>query len=63
MYIKLGLMKQFVKALDYDINYFRMFLALSFERIKAGEFDCLHIRRLLQNEYFSEIISAVEKEM
>ena len=50
LHIKLGLMKQFVKALDKHgscFNYIvQKFPGLSMEKLKAGIFDGLQIRKL-----------------
>ena len=56
LHIKLGLMKQFVKALNTDGECFQFivsaFPALSFEKIKAGVFDGPQIRALVHDEDF-----------
>ena len=54
LHIKLGLMKQFVKALDKDgdcFNYIaKLFLGLSMEKLKAGIFDGSQILKLMQDQ-------------
>ena len=54
--IKLGLIKQLVKALDKDGECFkyicRSFPGLSIEKLKAGIFDGSDIRKLMQDENF-----------
>ena len=51
LHIKLGLMKQFVKALDKEGDCFlyicSAFPSLSYEKVKAGVFDGPHIRQLI----------------
>ena len=64
LHIKLGLMKQFVKALDRSGGYFRYicstFLVLSYEKKKAGIFDGPQIRTLLRDQYFVITMTVVE---
>ena len=64
LHIKLGLMKQFVKALDKHgscFNYIvRKFPGLSMEKLKAGIFDGLQIRKLIQDQTFTSYMTAVE---
>ena len=56
LHIKLGLMKQFVKALDRSGDCFgyvcSTFSGLSYEKKKAGIFDEPQIRTLLRDQYF-----------
>ena len=56
LHIKLGLMKQFVKALDKDGACFscigKAFPGLSHEKLKAGIFDGTQIRKLMKDEDF-----------
>ena len=63
LHIKLGLMKQFVKALDKEGECFKYlctkFSRLSYEKIKAGIFDEPQIRHLLKNQ---EFISTMKRE-
>ena len=51
LHIKLGLMKQFVKALDRNGGYFKylrkFFPGLSLDKLKAGIFDGPQIRKLI----------------
>ena len=53
LHIKLGLMKQFVKALHLDCECFqhilRTFPGLFYEKIKAGVFDGPQIRTLVRD--------------
>ena len=59
LHINLGFIKQFVKALDKDGDYFqyicKIFPSLSNEKLKAGIFDESQIRQLIrdQNTYDS----------
>ena len=66
LHIKLGLMKQFVKALDKDGDCFRYicesFPALSIEKKKAGVFDGLQIRKLIRDDQFLACINQVESQ-
>ena len=56
LHIKLGLIKQLVKALDKDVECFkyicRSFPGLSIEKLKAGVVDGLDIQKLMQDENF-----------
>lgn len=56
LHIKLGLMKQFVKALNTENECFQhivsAFPGLSFDKIKAGVFDGPHIRSLIRDKEF-----------
>lgn len=65
LHIKLGLMKQFVKALDKDGECFkyitRMFPKLSTEKTKAGIFDGPQIRKLINDPNFTNCLTGVEK--
>ena len=64
LHMKLGLMKQFVKALDkHDdcFNYIvKKFPGLSMEKIQAGNFDGPQIRKLIQDQAFTSHMTAVE---
>ena len=64
LHIKLGLMKQFVKALDKHgscFNYIiQKFPGLSMEKLKAGIFDRSQIHKLIQDQAFTSYITAVE---
>ena len=64
LHIKLGLMKQFVKALDCSGECFgyicSTFPGLNYEKKKAGIFDGPQIRTLLRNQYFVTTMTAVE---
>ena len=63
-HIKLGLMKQFVKALDKHGDCFkyicRSFPGLSMEKLKAGIFDGPQIRKLIMDSNFTKCINAAE---
>lgn len=64
LHIKLGLMKQFVKALDKDSSCFKFISTkmqgLSIEKIKAGIFDGPQIRRLIKDTNFVESMNEKE---
>ena len=64
LHIKLGLMKQFVKALDRDGACFSyicsVFPGLSNEKLKAGIFDGPHIRKLIKDENFVSHMTEIE---
>ena len=57
LHIKLGLMKQFVKALSLDNECYQhivyAFPGLSYEKIKAGVFDGPQIRILVRDQSLS----------
>ena len=61
LHIKLGLMKQFVKALRLDGECFQHFLhtfpGLSYEKIKAGVFDGPQIRTLVRDQAFVQAMN------
>ena len=63
LHIKLGLMKQFVKALNKEGECFKYlctkFSCLSYEKVKAGIFDGPQIRHLLKDQ---EFISTMKRE-
>ncbi len=65
LHIKLGLMKQFVKALNKEGNCFQYicsaFPGLSYEKVKAGVFDGPQIRQLVKDQNFVASMTAVEK--
>ena len=65
LHIKLGLMKQFVKAFSLDSECFQhlvyAFPGLSYEKIKAGLFDGPQIRTLVRDQEFVQKMSAKEK--
>lgn len=65
LHIKLGLMKQFVKALSVEGDCFKYivsaFPSLSYEKIKAGVFDGPQIRQLIKDERFIETMTELEK--
>ena len=64
LHIKLGLMKQFVKALDRSGVCFgyicSTFPGFSYEKKKAGIFDGPQIRTLLSDQYFVTTMTVVE---
>ena len=63
-HIKLGLMKQFFKALDCSGEFFgcicSTFPGLSYEKKKAGIFDRPQIKTLLRDQYFVTTMTVVE---
>lgn len=65
LHIKLGLMKQFVRALSTEGDCFKYiisaFPSLSYEKIKAGVFDGPQIRQLIKDERFIETMTELEK--
>ena len=65
LHIKLGLMKQFVKALNTENECFQHIVsvlpALSYEKIKAGVFDGPQIRLLVRDEKFIEKMNDKER--
>jgi hypothetical protein len=64
LHIKLGLIKQFVKALNKDslcIEYIANKLpALTMEKLKAGIFDGPQIRQLINDPYFIASMNEIE---
>ena len=64
-HIKLGLMKQFVKALSVDDECIQHLLCtysgLSYENIKAGVFDGPQIRTLERDQGFTQAMNHKEK--
>jgi hypothetical protein len=64
LHIKLGLMKQFVKALNKDgtcFNYLcRKFPELSIDKLKAGIFDGPQIRKLINDPNFIDSMNKTE---
>lgn len=64
LHIKLGLMKQFIKALNRDGTCFgyicTKFPALSKEKIKAGIFDGPQIRQLINDHQFQDSMNDTE---
>lgn len=65
LHIKLGLMKQYVKALDRNGECFQYILSkfpsLSYEKVKAGVFDGPQIRTLLKDNNFPNVMNEKEK--
>ncbi|RUS71032.1 hypothetical protein EGW08_021203 [Elysia chlorotica] len=65
LHIKLGLMKQFVKALDTDGECFKYlceaFPGVTYEKLKAGIFDGPQIRKLIKDTSFVRSIKSAEK--
>lgn len=66
LHIKLGLMKQFTKALDKDGDCFmylcEVFPGLTTEKLKAGIFDGPQIRQLIRDTQFETHMNEVELE-
>jgi hypothetical protein len=64
LHIKLGLMKQFVKALDQNGACFSYicseFPGLSNEKLKAGIFDGPQIRKLIKDKHFISHMTEIE---
>ena len=64
LHMKLGLMKQFVKALDKEGCCFKYicdaFPGLSIEKLKAGVFDGPDIRKLIRDENFVSSMTVLE---
>ena len=64
LHIKLGLMKQFVKALDKNGDCFRYirsrFPGTSYEKVRAGIFDGPQIRTLIRDPAFVLHMTVVE---
>ena len=64
LHIKLGLLKQSVKAFNVDGDRFQFictFPGLSYDKIKAGAFDGTQIKKLIKCKNFSSSMSEVEK--
>ena len=65
LHIKLGLMKQFVKALNTDGECFQHIFSvlpgLSFEKIKAGVFNGPQIRALVRDQEFARKMNDKER--
>lgn len=66
LHIKLGLMKQFVKALDNDSDAFRYlcnkFPKLSYAKVKEGVFIGPQIRKIIADSHFQELLGATERD-
>lgn len=64
LHIKLGIMKQFVKALDKEGDCFkyicRKFSKLSMEKLKSGIFDGPQIRQLMKDTNFVKVMTVPE---
>lgn len=64
LHIKLGLMKQFVKALDYDGQCFeyigRTMPGISTEKLKAGIFNGPQIRQFINDPAFKDSMTEAE---
>ena len=64
LYIKLGLMKQFVKTLDFHGDCFKYigytFPRLSEEKLKAGIFNGPQIRQLMKDSSFVASMTSQE---
>ena len=65
LHIKLGLMKQFVKALDKEGQCFKYlresFPSLSDEKVKQGVFDGPDVRKMVKDNQFVETMTYVER--
>jgi len=65
LYIKLGMMKQFVKALDRNSPYFQYlctrFTSLSYAKIREG-FDGPQIRKLMMDDIFTDTMTEIEED-
>ena len=65
LHVKLGLMKQFVKALNQDGKSFKSicekFVDLSDGKLKEGIFEGPKIKQLMRDEEFDKTMSPVEK--
>ena len=65
-HLKLGLIKQFVKALDKDdatSKYLqKLFPKLSEAKVKGGIFNGPQVKLILKSDEFLETLSAVEKD-
>ena len=66
LHIKLGLIKQFTKALDKDGGCFaylcHAFPGLTTEKLKAGIFDGPQLRKLIRDPEFENSMNKVELE-
>ena len=64
LHIKLGIMKQFVKALEKDGNCFKYicmkFSGLAIEKLKAGIFDGSQIQKLMNDANFCNFMNPAE---
>jgi hypothetical protein len=65
LHIKLGLMKQFVKAIDKEGDCFKYILqkfpGLSYEKVKEGFFVGPQIRKLMKDQQFENTMKSVER--
>ena len=63
--MKLGLMKQFVKAFNKDGDCFdyiaKTFPGLKMKKLKGGIFDGTQIRKLIQDQTFTARIALAER--
>ena len=66
LHIKLGLIKQFTKALDKNGSCFtclcRTFPGVTIEKLKAGVFDGPQIRQLIRDRNFEKSMNRTELE-
>ena len=66
LHIKLGLMKNFVKALDNETDAFQYlrnkFSKLSSAKVKEGIFIGPQIKKLMTDEHFQDILGVSEKD-
>ena len=65
LHVKLGLRKNFVKALDVKVPAFTylcgQFPKLAYEKVKAGVFIAPQIRHLFKDQKFEAVLSDKEK--
>jgi hypothetical protein len=66
LHIKLGMMKQFVTALDRNSPCFQYlctkFSSLSHAKIREGIFDGPQIRKLMMDDYFTDTVTEIEED-
>lgn len=66
LHIKLGLIKNFVKALDNNSDAFRhlsnTFPELSYAKVKEGVFIGPQIRKIIADSHFEDLLSSTEKD-
>lgn len=65
LHIKLGLVKNFVKALDNDSDAFRYlcnkFPELSYAKVKEGVFIGPQIRKVMADTHFQDLLNDTER--
>ena len=66
LHIKLGIMKQFIRAVSQDSPCFaylqQKMSAISTEKLKAGIFDCPQIRQLINDSHFQQTMNDKERQ-